>query len=108
MVIGISKKNANGLKSSNGGIGLTIVHTFDLCVTLSYETSLVADDLSIFILLVPKHPFGSNDVLIIVGLLYQSPHLVPFEVVQLFVHSVHPIRVFKCFFYLHMFNTRDK
>ena len=27
MVIGISKENANGLKSSNGGIGLTIVES---------------------------------------------------------------------------------
>src|SRR6266566_5122194 len=108
MVISISKKNANSFKSSDGGIGLTVVHTFDLCISLGYETCLVAYNLTVFILLVPKHPFGSDDVVLVLGLLHECPQLVPVEVVDLFMHCVHPIRDFKSLFYLHGFNARDE
>ena len=81
MVISIGKKYANGLKSRNGGICLSIVHSFDLSVALGDETCFVANYLSIFILLVAKHPFGTDDVVVVVGLLNQCPNLVPLKVV---------------------------
>ena len=37
--------------------------------------------LSIFVLLVAKHPFGTDDVVVVVGLLNQCPNLVPLKVV---------------------------
>ena len=53
-----------------------VVHTFDLSVALGDETRFVADDLTIFVLIVAKHPFGTNDVVVVVGLLNQCPNLV--------------------------------
>ena len=81
MVISIGKQYTNGLKSSNGGICLTLVHTFDLSVALGEETCFVANYLSIFILLVAKHPFGTDDVVVVVGLLDQCLHLISLKVV---------------------------
>jgi hypothetical protein len=55
-----------------------------------------------------EHPLGSDDIAAILGLLHQGPNFVALEVVEFFVHSFYPIRVFKYLKYLLRFHTRDE
>src|SRR3954464_13837244 len=62
MMRSISNQHANGFKVSNMSKGFTVVDTLDLGVALCYQTSLVANDTSMSILLVLQYPLGSNDI----------------------------------------------
>src|SRR3954466_5900746 len=57
-----SKHDTNRFKSSNWSISLTKINTFDLCVTLCNQSSLVPYHYAIFILLVAKYPLSANDI----------------------------------------------
>ena len=110
-VMGVSKKESIRFKNANNRkkvseYGLQLKEKQKL--KFIYGPSLVPYDLTVFILLVPKHPFGSDDVVLVLGLLHECPHFVPLEVVKLFMHCIHPIRVFKSLFYLQGFNARDE
>ena len=59
-----------------------------------------------FVLLVAEDPLGADDIL--VGSLHQCPYLVASEVIQLLLHSHHPIRITKCIFNPGWFQRRDK
>ena len=62
MMVSECKHNTNGLKSSNRSEGFTEVDPLDLCVSLCYKTSLVSDDLSIFIEFVAVDPLRVGDI----------------------------------------------
>jgi hypothetical protein len=75
---------------------------------LSNQASLVPHNNPIGILFVLEHPLGSDDVAAILELLHQRPNFVALEVVEFFLHSFYPIRVFKCLKHLLRFHTRDE
>ena len=60
-----------------------------------------------FILLVSEDPLSADDVLIF-RRSFKDPNFIAGEVVQLFLHGSHPIRVLKRFLYASGFNTRNK
>src|SRR3954467_9780187 len=64
IVICKSKHDTNRFKSSNWSIGITKINTFDLCVTLCNQSSLVPYHNAIFILLVAKYPLRANDIML--------------------------------------------
>ena len=107
-MVGICKQYANGFKTSNGSKGFTVVDTLDLGVALCYQTSLVANDNPMGILLVLKYPLGSNDIVVPDRSWHQSPHFVALEVVEFFMHGIEPIRIFECLIDLVGFDTRGK
>ena len=84
----ICNQHANGFKTSNGSKGFTVVDTLDLGVALCYQTSLVANDNPMGILLVLEYPLGSNDIVVPRWPWHQSPHLVVLEVVEFFMHGI--------------------
>ena len=86
----------------------TVVDTLDLGVSLCYQTSLVANDNSMSILLVLEYPLGSNDIMVPRWPWHQSPHLVVPEVVEFFMHGIKPIRILERLIDLLGFNTRNK
>ena len=108
MMRSICNQHANGFKTSNGSKGFTVVDTLDLGVALCYQTSLVANDNPMGILLVLKYPLGSNDIVIPRRSWHQSPHFVALEVVELFMHGIEPIRIFERLIDLVGLDTRDK
>ena len=62
MMVSECKHNTNGLKSSNSSEGFTEVDPLDLSISLSYETSFVSDDFSIFIKFVAVDPLCPDDI----------------------------------------------
>ena len=108
MMRSIFNQHVNGFKTSNGSKGFTVVDTLDLGVALCYQTSLVANDNPIRILLVLEYPLGSNDIMVHHWPWNPSPHLVVLEVVEFFMHGIEPIRIFERLIDLLGFNTRDK
>jgi hypothetical protein len=65
---------------------------------LSNQSYFVPSHNTKLILLVSKGPFGANEVCI--WPFHQLPHLISFKVVQLLLHSHHPIQILKSLFYL--------
>src|SRR3954468_16912695 len=59
-----SKHNTNGFETSNRSISFAEINTFDLGVTLCYQTCFVSYHNAIFILLVAKNPLCTNDVVL--------------------------------------------
>jgi hypothetical protein len=57
-------------------------------------------------LLVAEHPLGSHNVLLWTW--HQAPDFIPFEVVELFLHGQHPVRILQGLFYPERLNRRDK
>jgi hypothetical protein len=57
-------------------------------------------------LLVAEHPLGSHNVLL--WMWHQAPDFIPFEVVELFLHGQHPVRILQGLFYPERLNGRDK
>jgi hypothetical protein len=86
---------------------LSLVHMFlqSACPLLqwSLRPPILPSSLhhAIFILLVAENPLGANDICI--GPFHQGPCLISFIVVELFLHSHDPIRIFKFLFYLERF-----
>jgi hypothetical protein len=60
----------------------------------------------VLVLLVAEHPLGSHNVLL--GTWHQAPNFIPLEVVELFLHGQHPIRILQGLFYPERLNRRDK
>ena len=54
----------NRFNASDEGKGFTVVDTLDLGVALCHQTSLVANNDSMSVLLVLEYPLGSNDIMI--------------------------------------------
>ena len=63
-MIGIGQQYAYGFKSSHRSKCFIEVNSFNLSVSLSNETSLVSDNLTMLILLVAIYPFGANDIVL--------------------------------------------
>ena len=97
MMCSIGKQDTNRFKASNRSKGFTIVNTLNLGVTLSYQARLVADDVSLCILLVLEYPLGPYDIKIILWFFHQSLHLVALKVAKFFMHGFYPIIIFKSF-----------
>ena len=64
MMVSISKQYANSLKSSNRCKSFTEINSFNLCVALSYKTSLIPHHYAIFVFLVAVDPFGVDAIVI--------------------------------------------
>src|SRR3954465_14615526 len=88
IVIGKSKHDTNRFKSSNWSIGLTKINTFNLCVALCNQSSLVPYHNAIFILLVAKYPLRANDIMLRgIWSFNKGPVLNSLEMIQFFEHS---------------------
>jgi hypothetical protein len=59
-----------------------------------------------FILLIAEHPLDYHNILL--RSFNQRPHFISLEVVQLFMHGHHPIRIMKYIFYFERLKRRDK
>jgi hypothetical protein len=57
-------------------------------------------------LLVAEHPLGSYNILL--GTWHQAPNFIPIEVVELFLHGQHPVRILQGLFYPERLNRGDK
>ena len=76
-MVRISKQYENSLKSSNKCKTFTEINSFNLCVALSYKTSLIPHHKAIFILFVAVDPFGAYDIVLAwVWSLDKLPHSV--------------------------------
>ena len=84
----------NRFNASDEGKGFTVVDTLDLGVALCHQTSLVANDSYMSILLVFEYPLGPNDIMVPRWPWHQYPHLVVLEVVEFFMHGIEPIQIF--------------
>ena len=62
MMICIGQQYAYGFKSRHRSKCFIEVNAFHLSISLSNETSLVSDDLTVLILFVAIDPFGAYDV----------------------------------------------
>jgi hypothetical protein len=58
------------------------------------------------VLLVAEHPFGSHNILL--WMWHQAPDFISLEVVELFLHGQHPVRILQGLFYPERLNRRDK
>jgi hypothetical protein len=58
------------------------------------------------VLLVAEHPLGSHNILL--GTWHQALNFISLEVVELFLHGQHPIRIMQGFFYPERLNRGDK
>ena len=92
------KQYANGFKSCHRRKCFIEVNPFNLSVALSNQTSLVSDNLTMFILFFVIDPFGANDVVLLrVRTLNQFPHIVQLKLLKLFLHRLNPFRFHKGF-----------
>src|SRR3989337_3126594 len=107
MMRSISNQQMNRFKASNGSKGFSVVDALDLGVALCHQTSLVANDNPVSILLVLEYPFGSNNIMVLLWPWHQSPHLVVLKVVEFFMHGIKPIRILQHLIDLLWFNTRN-
>jgi hypothetical protein len=57
-------------------------------------------------LLVAEHPLGSHNILLWTW--HQAPDFISFEVVELFLHGQHPVRIPQGLFYPERLNRRNK
>ena len=64
MMVSLSKQYANSLKSSNRCKSFIEINSFNLCVALSYKTSLIPHHKAIFILLVAVDPLCADDIVL--------------------------------------------
>ena len=89
MMVSECKHNTNGLKSSNWSKGFTEVDTLNLCVSLCDKTSLVPDDLAIFIEFVVVDPLRSNDIVNSrIRTFDQFPNIIQFELKKFVLHRL--------------------
>ena len=72
-----------------------------------HKSCLVANHYTMLILFVAEEPLGANDVLAL-RTLFKNPNLIAGEVVELFLHCHHPIRVLKSLIYICGFQARNK
>src|SRR3990170_8648263 len=97
MMVSISKQYANSLKSSNRCKSFIEVNSFNLCVALSYKTSLIPHHLAIFGLFVAVDPLGTYDIVLArIWSLDKFPHIVELELMQFLLHCLNPLRLQKC------------
>src|SRR3954469_12322624 len=98
MMVSISMQYANSFKSSNRCKSFIEINSFNLCVALSYQSCLIPNHNTIFILLVAVDPLCANDVMLArIGTIDQFPYVVDLELVQFFLHGLNPLRLQKCF-----------
>src|SRR3954464_12658024 len=103
------KHNTNGFETGYWCIGFTKINAFDLGVTLCNQSSLVSYHNTILILLIAKNPFGANNVVLRgIRSFNKRPNFVSLELMKLFHHSHHPIRILHCFIELGGFYHGNK
>jgi hypothetical protein len=73
--------------------------------TFCHKYSLVSCHHSILILLVVEHPLDSHNIFL--WMWHQALDFIYLEVVELFLHGHHPIRILQGFFYPERFNKRN-
>ena len=109
MMVSVSKQYVNSLKSSNRCKSFIKINSFNLCVALSYKTSLIPHHKAIFVLLVALDPFGTDDVVLAwVWSLDKLPHIVELELMQFILHGWNPLRFHECFMNFGGLYDRDK
>src|SRR6266536_1603343 len=109
MIVSISNQYANSFKSSNRCKSFIEVNPFNLCVALSYKTSLIPHRLAIFVLLVAVDPLGTYDIVLArIWSLDKLPHTVELELTQFLLHCLNPLRLQKCFINFGGLCDRDK
>src|SRR3954463_7176089 len=97
MMVSECKHNTNELKSSNRSESVTKVDPLDLCISLSYETSFVSDDLSIFIEFVVVDPLRADDIVNSrIRPFDQFPNIIQFELKEFVLHRLNPFRFLEC------------
>ena len=97
-MICIGKQYANSFKPCHRSKSFIKVNPFYLSVTLSNQTSLVSDNLTMLILLVVIYPFCANDIVLMrIRTLDQFPHIVQLELLKLFLHGLNPFRFHEAF-----------
>ena len=108
-MVSISKQYANSLKSSNKCKSFIKINSFNLCVALSYKTSLIPHHEAIFVLFVAVDRFGTDDVVLAwVWSLDKLPHIVELELMQFILPGLNPLGFHECFINFCGFCDRDK
>ena len=92
---------------ATGGKCFTKIQPFNLCKALCHKPYLVAKHYTMLILFVAEDPLSTNDILVL-RTLFKNPNFIAGEVVELFLHGYHPIRVLKSFIYICGFQARNK
>src|SRR6266511_826845 len=97
MMVSISKQYANSVKSSNRCKSFIGVNSFNLCVALSYKTSLIPHHLTIFVLLVAVDTLGTYDIVLLrIWSLDKFPHIVEVELMKFLLHCLNALRFQEC------------
>src|SRR6185503_7943306 len=78
-----------------------------LVQALCHKSCLVANHYTMLILFVAEDPLSTNDILIL-RTFFKNLNFIAGEVVDLFLHGHHPIRVLKSFIYICGFQARNK
>ena len=73
------------------------IQTCDFGITFCHKSSLVSCHHPVLVLLVAEHPLGSHNILL--GTWHQAPNFISLEVVELFLHGQHLVRILQGFFY---------
>src|ERR1043165_5372239 len=93
-----SKHDTNGFETGHWSIGFTEIDTFDLGVTLCYQSGLVSYHNTILILLVAEYPFSANNIMLRgIRSFNERPHFVSLKLMKLFHHSQQPIWILHSF-----------
>ena len=83
--------------SSNRCKSFIKINSFNLCVALSYKTSLIPHHKAIFILFVAVDPFGTDDVVLAwIWSLDKLTPIVELELMQFILHVLNPLRFHEC------------
>src|SRR4030066_814135 len=85
----ISFENSDCFQSCYWSKCFCVVNSFLLTVALCNKSGFVSDYFTLFIQLVPEHPFCSNNVLLWWSC-NQIPHIIPLELIKLFLHCNNP------------------
>jgi hypothetical protein len=77
-----------------------------LGITFCHKSSLVSCHHTVLILLVVEYPLGSHNVLLRTW--HQALYFIFLEVIELFLHGQHLVRILQDFFYHERLNRRNK
>jgi hypothetical protein len=70
---------------------ISLSQTCDLSITFCYKSRFVSCHHSILVLFVVKHQLGAHNALLWTW--HQTPYFISLEVVELLLHSQHPVRI---------------
>jgi hypothetical protein len=82
------------------------IKTYYLGITFCHKSRIVSCHHPVLVFFVVEHPLGSHSILLWAW--HQAPDLISLEVVELFQHGHHPVRILQSFFYPERLNRRNK